>query len=179
MNSGRVLVNNENFYIGNSSNGLSQIAKLSDVPKVIDSLTSTSSVDSLSANQGRYLSITHNFKTYSSLAQIGISNGQETIQGIFEALSDQSILIYMTADSNNPDEYPDTRYGTCIAIRYSASRLIAFFIPRNVHRLFMRTLSFTHSEDSGWLSFDPTLYGTEDPNDINLANGNVYFQYEA
>ena len=60
MSSGRTLVDGSSFYIGDSTNLPKRIANVDDIPDissitVIDNLTSYSSTDALSANQGRLL----------------------------------------------------------------------------------------------------------------------------
>ena len=60
LSSGRTLVDGSSFYIGDSANLPKRIANVDDIPDissiaVIDNLTSQSSTDALSANQGRLL----------------------------------------------------------------------------------------------------------------------------
>ncbi len=55
---------------------------------------------------GKADAATSNIKTYTSLSQIGITAGQETIESVSEALSPGYMLVFAVGTSNNQAIYP-------------------------------------------------------------------------
>ena len=65
-------------------------------------------------------------KTFTSLAQIGISIGAETMDGIMEALPDNARLTYVV-NTSSADIYP-TRYETIDVVKLNRSRIYAICV---------------------------------------------------
>ena len=57
-------------------------------------------------NLGAAASKDHSVKTYTSLEQIGVTAGNETIADIVNAMDDNSILMYQINDTHNSNTYP-------------------------------------------------------------------------
>ena len=75
--------------------------------------------------------IKHNIKTYSSLTQLGLTGGSETIASIVQAMVQDSQLVYYVGSSGfNTSIYP-TAFGTLLIIKKTNIRTMLFFLSTN------------------------------------------------
>lgn len=76
---------------------------------------------------------TSNIKTYTSLSQIGIMAGQETIESVSQALPDNSMITYGVGASNNQVVYAFA-YGVVTVQRTDSSRVVWTMIENSTAR---------------------------------------------
>ncbi len=122
---------------------------------------------------------------YTSLEQIGLSAGTETIEAIASALPDRSTLEYEVYESNNREIYPDyggkTRIGICRVVKLSDSRIsFEFTIKADNHYTPKRWLGF-YSKDAKWIGWqrlataeEPEWYEIEVTSNYTKQNGPYY-----
>lgn len=68
-----------------------------------------------------------NIKTYTSLDQIGLTEGSETIESIASKLPTYSILSYVVGSNSNLAQYPNSNYGLLVVNKTVPSRIVFTF----------------------------------------------------
>lgn len=96
--------------------------------------------------------VDYNLKTYTSLAQIGLSAGSETIESIVENLPDYSTL-FMNVGADNADIYP-VAYGALYVMKRDNTRTFFEFLEKTSARRYFGVYDSTMSDTwSGWEKF--------------------------
>lgn len=190
-------MNGNDFYLGNSSSQKVQIARVDQIPNVtqyvhpttkqcnysvsvVNNLTSTSTTAALSAAQGRILNQSHNFKTYSALAQIGLTDGEETISEIFDAMSNNSMLSYVVSGSQNQNGVYPSYSGTVVFHKVNHTRSFAIFVHNTSVSFFVGSYQHPTGSDFQWSGWHTAgiMSGTSEPDSNSMLEGSIYFQYE-
>lgn len=98
----------------------------------------------------------HNFATYSSFEQIGVTTGSETVGEIVSKLPDASILIVTIGTPNNGEVYPyhnintsGDSFGTLIVTKHNEFRIIFEFYDKASFR-YWRGSAEASGTWSGW-----------------------------
>ena len=99
------------------------------------------------------LSDAHVVKTYTSLQQIGITPGGETIADIVTNLPDGSILIVGTDASHNMSIYPYGNYGTLFVVKRSSARTLFLYSSSSSNLLSYGNYYSPTSAWSDWIEF--------------------------
>lgn len=111
---------------------------------------STNILDKLLAGQKVYPADSDKLNTelYTSLTQIGLTVGSETIESICSSMPVNSML-YIDVGSDNATIYPAS-YGVCIAHKLTTSKWCALFIPKETSDLYVCSAKI---ENSGIFTF--------------------------
>lgn len=97
----------------------------------------------------------HQLRTYTSLAQLGITPGSETVEGIATALGDGGSIEYSVDSSYNSSIYPSYgasggRLGIVRVVRLTVSRVsFEFALKADNYYSPQKWLGF-YSRDAGW-----------------------------
>lgn len=86
---------------------------------------------------------TYKVKTYTTLEQLGLSTGSETIESILTAMPVNSIL-QLTVGANHAKIYP-TQYGMLVARKDDTSRWFAEFYPKETTDLYVCSAKIENS----------------------------------
>lgn len=86
---------------------------------------------------------TYKVKTYTTLEQLGLSTGSETIESILTAMPVNSIL-QLTVGANHANIYP-TQYGMFVARKNDTSRFFAEFYPKETSDLYVCSAKIENS----------------------------------
>jgi len=113
-----------------------------------------------------------NLKTYTSLEQIGITVGEETIDGIMASLPNNSMLMFHVTSSNNASQYPTTT-ATCIIYKSMDSRTSLTLEAANTSRRWFAE-HYTANGNitwTGWKEIFTTEGGTLRGGDLFVSDG--------
>lgn len=140
---------------GNNIGDLDLFAENAVVKVILDTDTNLAFVQNADTNaylEGKFNSISseHKIKTYSSLAQIGITAGDttsETIPNIMAALPDASVLMYDVLSGNNIEAPYPAQYGTMRIYKVSSIRNVLEF---SSHSSNTRWYGVFNSSFKGW-----------------------------
>lgn len=97
--------------------------------------------------------IAHNMAIYTNLAQIGLTSGSETIEGIASKLPTYSRLVLTVGEGMNSNIYPDGNYGLLIVEKTVNSRVV-FTFTNNQGKQWIMVYSHTTNgtDNTGWIS---------------------------
>lgn len=101
-------------------------------------------------------------KTYTSLLQMGITAGTETISSIVAAMENGSQAFISVDNNNNLSIYPNRNFGTLVVYKLSTARTILFYGTSTSNTLYYGNYYFASGTEnwSGWLSYIQTNGGT-------------------
>ena len=89
-------------------------------------------------------------KTYTTLEQIGINSGSETIMDICKAMPDKSILTAVIGSSANSSIYPDNAYGILIVTKQNTTRMKVEFAKNGRNSTVQDSyVKYVYSDSSG------------------------------
>lgn len=105
----------------------------------------------------------HVIKTYTSLQQIGLTPGTETITDIVNSLPNGSMLMVGTDGNHNVSIYPSESFGTLFVIKRSSARTLFLYSTATTNELYYGNYYSVSNIWSGWITFlhidGGTLYG--------------------
>lgn len=123
--------------------------------------------------------------SFYNLSEIGVTEGEETIESIARGLPTYSRLVITIGGSNNVSIYPNSNYGLLIVEKTVASRIMFTFINNQGVRW---SGVYVISSSSGntwteWLQIYDSKYITYGAADLvagstALPNGRLHFVYE-
>ena len=180
LNSGRLLVNGNDFYVVNSSSQKVQIARVDQIPTVVNSLTSSSTAAALSAGQGKVLNDRLNLSLYTNLTKLGIDAKTCTIQELAKAVPANSILCAEFSGTDvNPNKPFPTEYGTVICFKLHLARIVFHCYNNQSAGLWCGTYYNLDQDErwSGWKIAGAITCGTESNPSLPI-DGLIYLQYE-
>jgi hypothetical protein len=97
---------------------------------------------------------------YKELAEIGLTDGSETIEAIITAMPENSMLVMGTGSSNNMIIYPDGHYGTLVVIKDNDTRNLFMYQKANNDAFYTGRYYSPDGTWSGWKSYVSTSGGT-------------------
>ena len=156
-----------------------QLALKSDIPNVTQ-YVHPADIQCNAAREINNLNSSHNLKTYTALSQIGITAGEETIESIFDTMSDNSMLSYLVWDSANYDIYP-TVDASVIFYKINHTRSFAICLHSSKASFWVGTYYHPTGTEAIWTGWNPAGIpcGSDEPSLSNMQEGALYFQYEA
>lgn len=120
-----------------------------------DILTSSTDDSAVStALAGKASAAEHKMKSFTSLADIGLTAGSETIEAIVNAMPNYSTLTISTGSGNNSSTYPTSAYGQlyvekiskeCVYVRYTIKDTAASYYG------YYSTSAAGYTNWSGWI----------------------------
>ena len=149
------------------------ISEITNLQTVLDGKASTSDIENLQMS----------IKTFTSLEEIGLTVGSETIYTIAEAMPDYSVLLTYTGIRNNSAILPGS-YGVLEVTKtdgyYTVFRFTEYYDDEVSHYMGM----YDSGDWTGWTLInggdESFTYGTADltAGSSPLETGKVYFVYE-
>lgn len=118
---------------------------------------------------------TYKVKTYTTLEQLGLSTGSETIESILIAMPVNSIL-QLTVGANHAKIYP-TQYGMLVARKDDTSRFFAEFYPKETSDLYVCSAKIENStftlynweKKTGDTEFNEHVNDTTNPHSVTAS----------
>lgn len=106
---------------------------------------------------GKADAATSNIKTYTSLSQIGITAGQETIESVSQALPNGSMINFVVGTASNQSIYPFSTCGVTVK-RMDANRVVWTAVEKSTGKLSAAVWS-SDAGFSGWTTNTETVTG--------------------
>ena len=165
-------------------NTLSEKATKTELDKKIDKTSIATSIDSSSTDtqvaSAKCINDNYGIKTYTTLEQIGLTKGSETLIGIATNLPDDSILTLTITTEYNITEYP-YKYGILVVQKLNNYRVGFTFFQDNGTVEWINYYNAGGSDVKGWArlcgtSVTDVAQTTITPLHSNVTSGSVYYQ---
>ena len=156
---------------GSSSWTWDELALKSNIPGVINNLTNTSTTDALSANQGKVLNDTRQYKTYDSVTDIGLTSGSATFVGAWDALSAPAMLITVSDDFTSSERGDMGTGCTIMIVKRNNSRGIILSFRKEDDRQWRMPLDNSTNKPSGTWVLQPRMLSKTLSRPTTDANG--------
>ena len=165
-------------------NTLSEKAVKTELDKKIDKTSIATSIDSSSTDtqvaSAKCINDNYGIKTYTTLEQIGLTKGSETLIGIATNLPDDSILTLTITTEYNITEYP-YKYGILVVQKLNNYRVGFTFFQDNGTVEWINYYNAGGSDVKGWARLCGTSVAdvaqtTITPLHSNVTSGSVYYQ---
>lgn len=118
-----------------------------------------------------------NVETYTTLEEIGLTTGSETIASIVANTPNDSVLMIATSASNNMSIYPGGHYGLLLVFKKTNARALLIYSKASANEFFYG--NYYNSADaenwSGWIGFLP-LSGGELTGELNISSASPAFR---
>ena len=163
---------------------LSTAGLQTELDKKIDKTAISTSISSTSTDEevasAKCINDNYGIKTYTTLEQIGLTKGSETLIGIATNLPDNSILTLTITTEYNITEYP-YKYGILVVQKLNNYRVGFTFFQDNGIAEWINYYNAGGSDVKGWArlcgtSVDDVAQTTITPLHSNVTSGSVYYQ---